>query len=456
MYGKYAYEKYEGEAMKPVTEFSDCYIDFLSDSKTERLATKNSVKLAEAKGFKNIKTFKKLQAGDKVYAVNRDKNIALFVIGKEKVENGINILGAHIDSPRMDIKQNPLYESTGFALLDTHYYGGIKKYQFVTIPLVLYGVVCKKDGTKVDINIGDNPNDPVVGISDLLIHLSQDQMTKTAAKVIEGENLDVTVGSLPLKGEEKDAIKANILKILKDKYNIEEEDFLSAEIEVVPAGRARSYGLDSSMVAGYGHDDRVCAYTSLRAILDLEEVPERTSCCILVDKEEVGSIGATGAQSRFFENIIAEILSLKGEYTDLALRRTLTNSKMLSSDVSAGVDPLYLGVNELKNSAFLNKGIVFNKYTGSRGKGGCNDANPEYIAHLRNILDVDGVYYQTAELGKVDQGGGGTIAYILANLNIDVIDAGIAVLNMHSPMEIVSKIDVYEAYLAYKTFLKKA
>lgn len=456
MYGKYAYEKYEGEAMKPVTEFNDCYIDFLSDSKTERLATKNSVKLAEAKGFKNITTFKKLQAGDKVYAVNRDKNIALFVIGKEKVENGINILGAHIDSPRMDIKQNPLYESTGFALLDTHYYGGIKKYQFVTIPLALYGVVCKKDGTKVDINIGDNPNDPVVGISDLLIHLSQDQMTKTAAKVIEGENLDVTVGSLPLKGEEKDAIKANILKILKDKYNIEEEDFLSAEIEVVPAGRARSYGLDSSMVAGYGHDDRVCAYTSLRAILDLEEVPERTSCCFLVDKEEVGSIGATGAQSRFFENIIAEILSLKGEYTDLALRRTLTNSKMLSSDVSAGVDPLYLGVNELKNSAFLNKGIVFNKYTGSRGKGGCNDANPEYIAHLRNILDEDGVYYQTAELGKVDQGGGGTIAYILANLNIDVIDAGIAVLNMHSPMEVVSKIDVYEAYLAYKTFLKKA
>ena len=456
MYGKYAYEKYEGEAMKPVTEFNDCYIDFLSDSKTERLATKNSVKLAEAKGFKNITTFKKLQAGDKVYAVNRDKNIALFVIGKEKVENGINILGAHIDSPRMDIKQNPLYESTGFALLDTHYYGGIKKYQFVTIPLALYGVVCKKDGTKVDINIGDNPNDPVVGISDLLIHLSQDQMTKTAAKVIEGENLDVTVGSLPLKGEEKDAIKANILKILKDKYNIEEEDFLSAEIEVVPAGRARSYGLDSSMVAGYGHDDRVCAYTSLRAILDLEEVPERTSCCILVDKEEVGSIGATGAQSRFFENIIAEILSLKGEYTDLALRRTLTNSKMLSSDVSAGVDPLYLGVNELKNSAFLNKGIVVNKYTGSRGKGGCNDANPEYIAHLRNILDEDGVYYQTAELGKVDQGGGGTIAYILANLNIDVIDAGIAVLNMHSPMEVVSKIDVYEAYLAYKTFLKKA
>lgn len=456
MYGKYAYEKYENGLMKPVTEFNDDYIDFLSDSKTERLAVKNSLKLAKENGFKDIKEFKKLTSGDKVYVINRDKNIALFVIGKERVENGLNILGAHIDSPRIDLKQNPLYESTGFALFDTHYYGGIKKYQFVTIPLALYGVVIKKDGTKIDINIGDNEGDPVVGISDLLIHLSGEQMTKPANKVIEGENLDVTVGSLPLKGEEKDAIKANILKILKDKYNFEEEDFLSAEIEVVPAGRARSYGLDSSMVAGYGHDDRVCAYTSLRAILDLKEVPNRTSCCILVDKEEVGSIGATGAQSRFFENTIAEILELTGEYSDLALRKTLTNSKMLSSDVSAGVDPLFLGVNELKNSAYLNKGIVFNKYTGSRGKGGCNDANPEYIAHLRNILDEDGVYYQTAELGKVDQGGGGTIAYILANLNIDVIDAGIAVLNMHSPMEIVAKIDVFEAYLAYKTFLKKA
>ncbi len=456
MYGKYAYEKYENGLMKPVTEFNDDYIDFLSDSKTERLAVKNSLKLAKENGFKDIKEFKKLTSGDKVYVINRDKNIALFVIGKERVENGLNILGAHIDSPRIDLKQIPLYESTGFALFDTHYYGGIKKYQFVTIPLALYGVVIKKDGTKIDINIGDNEGDPVVGISDLLIHLSGEQMTKPANKVIEGENLDVTVGSLPLKGEEKDAIKANILKILKDKYNFEEEDFLSAEIEVVPAGRARSYGLDSSMVAGYGHDDRVCAYTSLRAILDLKEVPNRTSCCILVDKEEVGSIGATGAQSRFFENTIAEILELTGEYSDLALRKTLTNSKMLSSDVSAGVDPLFLGVNELKNSAYLNKGIVFNKYTGSRGKGGCNDANPEYIAHLRNILDEDGVYYQTAELGKVDQGGGGTIAYILANLNIDVIDAGIAVLNMHSPMEIVAKIDVFEAYLAYMTFLKKA
>lgn len=456
MYGKYAFDKYKGKEINKVHEFAENYIEFLSNSKTERLATKNALALAQAHGFKNLSDVKTLKAGDKVYVVNRDKNIALYVIGTEKIENGLNILGAHIDSPRIDIKQNPLYESTGFALLDTHYYGGIKKYQWVTIPLALYGVVYKKDGTKVDINIGDDPKDPVLGISDLLIHLSQDQLTKTAAKVIEGEKLDITVGTFPLDGEEKDAVKANILRILKEKYDIEEEDFLSAEIEVVPAGKARSYGLDSSMVAGYGHDDRCCAYTSLRAILDLKEIPARTSCCILVDKEEVGSIGATGAQSRFFENTIATLLDKHGEFSEIALRNTLTNSKMLSSDVSAGVDPLFLEVNELKNSAYLNKGIVFNKYTGSRGKSGCNDANPEFVAHLRNIMDIDGVHYQTAELGKVDQGGGGTIAYILANLNMDVIDAGIAVLNMHSPMEIVSKIDLFEAYLAYSTFLKRA
>ncbi len=456
MYGKYAFEKYKGEEMKKVFDFAENYMEFLSASKTERLATKNTLELAKKHGFKDLNEVESLKPGDKVYALNRGKNIALYVIGKEKIENGINILGAHIDSPRIDIKQNPLYESTGFALLDTHYYGGIKKYQWVTIPLALYGVVVKKDGTKIDINIGDDPKDPVVGISDLLIHLSQDQLTKTAAKVIEGEKLDVTVGTLPLDGEEKDAVKANILRILNEKYGIEEEDFLSAEIEVVPAGKARSYGLDSSMIAGYGHDDRCCAYTSLMAILDLKEIPERTSCCILVDKEEVGSIGATGAQSRFFENTIATLLVKANENSPLALRNTLTNSKMLSSDVSAGVDPLFLEVNELKNSAFLNKGIVFNKYTGSAGKRGCNDASPEFVAHLRNILEKDGVYYQTAELGKVDQGGGGTIAYILANLDIDVIDAGIAVLNMHAPMEIVSKIDLYEAYLAYSTFLKRA
>ena len=456
MYGKYAFEKYKGEEMKKVFDFAENYMEFLSASKTERLATKNSLELAKKFGFKNLNEVETLKPGDKVYAINRDKNIALYVIGKEKIEKGLNILGAHIDSPRIDIKQNPLYESTGFALLDTHYYGGIKKYQWVTIPLALYGVIVKKDGTKVDVNIGDDPKDPIVGISDLLIHLSQEQLTKTAAKVIEGEKLDITVGTLPLDGTEKDAVKANVLRILNEKYGIEEEDFLSAEIEVVPAGKARSYGLDSSMVAGYGHDDRCCAYTSLMAILDLKDIPERTSCCILVDKEEVGSIGATGAQSRFFENTIATLLVKSNETSPLALRNALTNSRMLSSDVSAGVDPLFLEVNELKNSAFLNKGIVFNKYTGSGGKRGCNDANPEFVAHLRNILEQDGIYYQTAELGRVDQGGGGTIAYILANLDMDVIDAGIAVLNMHSPMEIVSKIDLYEAYLAYSTFLKKA
>ncbi len=454
MYNKYAYEKYVGKNNEKLETFSKDYIDFLSRSKTERIFTKNSVELAEKFGFKNIEEVKSLKAGDKVYSLNRGKNIALFVIGKEPIEKGLNILGAHIDSPRLDLKQNPLYESTGFALFDTHYYGGIKKYQWVTIPLALYGTVYKKDGSEIEVAIGDHEDDPVFGISDLLIHLSADQLQKTAAKVIEGEALDLTMGSLPLKEGEKDSIKANVLKILKDKYDIEEDDLSSAEIEVVPAGRAREYGLDRSMIAGYGHDDKVCAYTSLRAILEVEK-PERTSCCILVDKEEVGSIGATGAQSRYFENLIAEVMNLKGEYSELALRRALTNSRMLSSDVSAGVDPLFLGVNELKNSAYLNKGIVFNKYTGRAGKGGCNDASPKFIAHLRKIMDEDGIYYQTAELGKVDQGGGGTIAYILANLNMDVIDAGISVLNMHAPMEIVSKIDVYEAYLAYKTFLIK-
>ena len=454
MYNKYAYEKYVGKNNEKLETFSKDYIDFLSRSKTERIFTKNSVELAEKFGFKNIEEVKSLKAGDKVYSLNRGKNIALFVIGKEPIEKGLNILGAHIDSPRLDLKQNPLYESTGFALFDTHYYGGVKKYQWVTIPLALYGTVYKKDGSEIEVAIGDHEDDPVFGISDLLIHLSGDQLQKTAAKVIEGEALDLTMGSLPLKEGEKDSIKANVLKILKDKYDIEEDDLSSAEIEVVPAGRAREYGLDRSMIAGYGHDDKVCAYTSLRAILEVEK-PERTSCCILVDKEEVGSIGATGAQSRYFENLIAEVMNLKGEYSELALRRALTNSRMLSSDVSAGVDPLFLGVNELKNSAYLNKGIVFNKYTGRAGKGGCNDASPKFIAHLRKIMDEDGIYYQTAELGKVDQGGGGTIAYILANLNMDVIDAGISVLNMHAPMEIVSKIDVYEAYLAYKTFLIK-
>ena len=450
MYSKYAREKYDN--LEPIMSFNEGYKEFLSNGKNERLVVKESVELAKKHGFKELSEFETLKPGDKVYVTNKNKNIALFIIGEEKVSKGLNILGAHIDSPRIDVKQNPLYEAQNFALLDTHYYGGIKKYQWVTIPLCLVGVICKKDGSVIEVSIGDKEVDPVFGISDLLIHLSADQMQKNAAKVIEGEDLDLTIGSIPLKGKDKEAVKGNILKLLKDKYDVEEEDFLSAELEIVPAGKSRDYGLDRSMVAGYGHDDRVCAYTSLKAILDID-TPKRTACTILVDKEEIGSVGATGAQSRFFENIIATLISKQEDYNDLKLRNALTESYMLSSDVSAGVDPLYLGVNELKNSAFLGKGIVFNKYTGSRGKGGCNDAMPEYIAKLRNILDKENINYQTAELGRVDQGGGGTIAYILANLNMNVIDAGIAVLNMHAPMEIVSKVDVFEAYKAYKVFL---
>lgn len=458
MYGKYAYSKYlEENSKKDLFKFADDYKEFLSLGKTERLCVNEALKLAKLEGFKNLDEVTTLNPGDKVYSINRNKNIVLYVIGKENVVNGVNVLGAHIDSPRIDVKQNPLYESTGFALLDTHYYGGVKKYQWVTIPLALHGVVYKKDGTSVDINIGEKEDDPIFCITDLLIHLSKDQLTKTASKVIEGEDLDVTVGSFPLDGkDEKEAVKGNLLKILKEQYNIEEEDFLSAEIEVVPAGKARDLGLDRSMVAGYGHDDRVCAYTSLRAILDLKEVPNRTSCCILVDKEEIGSVGATGAHSNYFTNTLAQLLELQGCKSEFDLRKCLTNSNMLSSDVSAGVDPLYLSVCELKNSAFLGKGIVFNKYTGSGGKGGCNDANPDFIAKLRKILDENNVHFQTAELGKVDQGGGGTIAYILSNLNMNVIDAGIAVLNMHAPLEVVSKVDLYEAYLAYKVFLLNA
>lgn len=456
MYSKNAWNKYEGKSLDELMKFNEDYKEFLSNGKTERLCVRNALELAKAKGFKELEKAKSIKPGDKLYSINRGKNIVLYVIGKENVKEGINVLGAHIDSPRTDIKQNPLYESTDFALLDTHYYGGVKKYQWVTIPLALHGVVCKKDGTTVDIHIGEKEEDPIFCITDLLIHLSGEQLTKTANKVIEGENLDVTIGSIPLKGEEKEPVKKNILKILKETYGIEEEDFLSAEIEVVPSGKARDLGLDRSMVAGYGQDDRVCAYTSLRAILDLNEIPNKTACCILVDKEEIGSVGATGACSNYFINTIAELLALEGNGTDLELRRTLTKSNMLSSDVSAGVDPLYLGVNELKNSCYLGKGIVFNKYTGSRGKSGCNDAAPEFIAKLRKMLDDNDVNYQTAELGKVDQGGGGTIAYILANQNMNVIDAGVGVLNMHAPLEITSKVDVYEAYKAYKVFLLNA
>lgn len=454
MYAKNTWEKYK-DNLNEVMEYNEGYKDYISKNKTERACVKDSIRLAKEKGFKPLDSFETLKPGDKVYVNNRDKNIALFVIGNKPLTEGMRILGAHIDSPRMDLKQNPLYESEGFVLADTHYYGGVKKYQWVTIPLSLYGVVAKKDGTVVDVVIGEDDNDPVVGISDLLIHLAAEQLDKKAAKVIEGENLDVTLGNMPLVGEEKDAVKANILKLLKDKYDIEEEDFVSAEIEVVPSGKARDYGLDCSMIAGYGHDDRVCAYTSLTAILDMD-VCDYTCCTILVDKEEIGSVGATGAQSLFFENTVGEMLVKMGIDSFVQTRLTLSRSKMLSSDVSAGVDPLFVSVSDKKNAAYLGNGIVFNKYTGARGKSGSNDASAEYVARIRAVMDESNIHYQTAELGKVDLGGGGTIAYILGNYNMDVIDAGIAVLNMHAPMEVVSKVDVYETYQAYKAFLKNA
>ena len=454
MYAKCAWKKYSSSDLEQVFKFNEEYKDYITKGKTERLCVDEAVKIAEGYGFKPLSSYDKLNPGDKVYATNKGKNIACFVIGDKPVEKGLRVLGAHIDSPRIDIKQNPLYEKNGFALLDAHYYGGIKKYQWVTIPLALHGVVCKKDGTIINVCIGEDEKDPVLGISDLLIHLSADQMQIPGAKVIEGEDLDLTLGNMPLEGEEKDAVKANVLKLLKEKYDFEEEDFISAELEIVPAGPARDYGLDRSMVAGYGHDDRFCAYTSLRAVLDAGKC-EYTTCAILVDKEEVGSIGATGAHSKFFENTVAELINLSTTYSELKVRHAMENTKMLSSDVSAGFDPLYAGVNDPKNAAYLGNGICFNKYTGSRGKSGCNDAMPEYMAEIRKVMDDNNINYQTAELGRVDQGGGGTIAYILGNYNMNVIDAGIAVLNMHAPMEIVSKADVYEAYCAYKAFVSK-
>ena len=452
MYRKNAWLKYKDQ--KEVMDFAEGYKSFLSVAKSERLAVREAEKLLKANGFKNVDDVKALKEGDRVYFINKKKNVAAFIVGSEPIENGLRILGAHIDSPRLDLKEHPLYESKGFALGDTHYYGGVKKYQWVTIPLALVGVVCKKDGSVVEVNIGDDPKDPVVGISDLLIHLAADQLQKTGAKVIEGENLDITLGSIPFSEEEKEPVKANVLRLLKEKYGIEEEDLVSAEIEVVPAGPARDYGLDRSMVAGYGHDDRSCAYTSLMALLDTKKV-KNTACCILVDKEEIGSVGATGAQSVFFENAIAKLAGLlKSEHPLWAARVALENSKMLSSDVSAGYDPLYPSVFDTKNVAYLGEGLVFNKYTGARGKSGCNDSMPEYYAFIRKTMDDAKVNWQNAELGKVDQGGGGTIAYILGNYNMNVIDAGIPVLNMHAPMEVVSKVDVYEAYLGYKAFLK--
>lgn len=450
-----AWKKYAGN-LDPVMNFGKDYIDFMSLSKTERETVDNSIEIAEKAGFKDLNTVSELKAGDKVYFNNRGKSLFLFVVGKEDLAKGLNILGAHVDSPRLDLKQHPLYEDSGLVLLDTHYYGGIKKYQWVAQPLALHGVVCKKDGSLVKVVIGESDDDPVVGVSDLLIHLAADQMKKTGSNVVEGEDLNVLFGSIPATTEEdeKELVKKNILNLLKEKYDIEEDDFISAEIEVVPAGKARDYGFDRSMVMAYGQDDNVCAYTSLRAIVE-EENPERTSCCILSDKEEVGSQGNTGMHSSAFENTLAELMDKCGQYSELNIRRCLRNSMMLSSDVSAAHDPNYPSVSSPnQNNAEFGKGIVFNKYTGSRGKGGSNDANPEFIAKIRKVLDENGVNYQTSELGKVDQGGGGTIAYILANKDVEVIDAGVAVQNMHACYEVTSKVDIYEAYLAYKAFLK--
>ena len=452
-----AWEKYNAKQLKELEKVNASYRDFLTNGKTERECTSLIINRIEDEGYvelsKLIKANKKIKAGDKVYAVNMEKAVVMFQIGSDDIENGLNILGAHIDSPRMDIKQNPLYEDGDFAYLDTHYYGGIKKYQWVTIPLALHGVVVKKDGTTVIVNIGEEEDDPVFFISDLLIHLAQDQMEKKANKVIEGEQLDVIIGNRPVKNaDEKKKVTAGILKILKDEYDIEEEDFISAEIEVVPAGVAREAGFDRSMILSYGQDDRSCAFTSLDAMLSVKKV-KRTACCLLVDKEEIGSVGATGMQSKFFENMLAEVLFLMGKSGDITLRRTLSNSRMLSSDVSSAFDPTFADKFDKKNVAYLGHGLVFNKFTGARGKSGSNDANAEYIALIRKIMDDANVSFQTAELGKVDVGGGGTIAYILSLYGMNVIDCGVPVLNMHAPYEATSKADIYEAWRGYIAFL---
>ncbi len=466
---KNTWETYSREQLKELEELSKEYMQFLDRGKTERECVDAIVNAAEKEGYRDlaelVKEKKALKEGDKVYSVCMNKSVAMFRIGKRPMEEGMNILGAHIDSPRLDVKQNPLYEDGGFAYLDTHYYGGVKKYQWVTIPLALHGVVVKKDGSSVELAVGEDEDDPVFFISDLLIHLASEQMEKKASKVIEGEALDLIIGNKPVKLEKeekdsgekpaKEAVKKEILSILKESYGIEEDDFISAELEIVPAGKAREAGFDRSMILAYGQDDRVCAFTSMKAMLDVTET-DRTACCLLVDKEEIGSVGATGMQSRFFENAVAEIMNLTGEYSDLALRRCLASSCMLSSDVSSAFDPAFAASFDKKNVAYLGGGMVFNKFTGSRGKSGSNDANAEYLAHLRDILDAAGVNFQTAELGRVDLGGGGTIAYILALYGMNVIDSGVAVLNMHAPHEATSKADVYEAKRGYEAFLKGA
>lgn len=453
-----AWNTYTDEDMEMMDALVQGYKYFLDNGKTERECVREMIAAARQYGYKSleevISTGYILRAGDKVYAQTKGKAVMFVNIGLFPMEEGMNILGAHIDSPRLDVKMNPLYEDTELAYLDTHYYGGIKKYQWVALPMALHGTVVKKDGSHVAIVIGENEEDPVVGITDLLVHLSAKQMEKKASVVVEGEKLDVLIGSRPLKEcEEKEKVKAGILNILKEKYDIEEDDFLSAEIEVVPAGKSRDYGLDRSMIMAYGHDDRVCAYTSLMAMLAVDQVA-RTTACILVDKEEIGSVGASSMGSRFFENTVAEILQSMRKFDDITLRRTLARSKMLSSDVSAAYDPLYASVFEKKNTAYFGHGVVFNKYTGARGKSGSNDAGAEYIARIRRILDEKKVTYQFAELGQVDEGGGGTIAYIPAAYDMDVIDCGVAVLNMHAPWEITSKSDIYEAEKCYEAFLE--
>lgn len=432
------------------------YKECLDAGKTERECVRLAVRMAEEAGYtpleNNIKENRPLAAGDKVYATYNEKAMVMFHIGEEDFEKGMNILGAHVDSPRLDVKQNPLYEDSGMAYLDTHYYGGIKKYQWVTVPLALHGVIIRKDGTKVDVVIGEQDDDPVFAITDLLVHLSREQLEKKANKVIEGEKLDLLIGSTAVEGVENEAVKQNILNILKEKYDVAEDDFVSAELEVVPAGKARDMGMDRSMVMAYGQDDRICAFTSLMAILDID-TPKRTACCLLVDKEEIGSQGASGMQSRFFENTVAEVAALTGNPGDLSLRRALQNSRMLSSDVNAAYDPLFPEVFEKKNTAFLSRGLVFSKYTGSGGKSGSNDANAEYIAELRSIMDVNDVKFQFAELGRVDAGGGGTIAWLMARYGMEVIDSGLAILCMHAPMEISSKADICQAVKGYRVFL---
>ena len=455
-----AWKTYTQEQLKELDQINDRYKVCLDEGKTERECIRLTVKEIEKQGYRNLNDIKgSLKTGDKVYAVCMGKSIAMFRIGKEPLENGMNILGAHIVSPRIDVKQNPLYENEELAYLDTHYYGGIKKYQWVTLPLALHGVIVKTDGTVQEVSIGEKEEDPVFVVTDLLIHLAGKQMEKKASVVIEGEKLDLLIGSRPLEKEErldeseKEAVKANVMRILTDYYDMEEEDFLSAELEIVPAGKARDCGIDRSMILAYGQDDRVCAFTSLFAMLDVEEAV-RTSCCILVDKEEIGSVGATGMHSRFFENVVAELVALTEGESELKVRRALQNSRMLSSDVSAAYDPMYAEAFEKRSAAFFGKGLVFNKFTGARGKSGSNDANAEYLAEIRRAMNTEDISYQFAELGKVDIGGGGTIAYIMANYGMEVIDSGVAVLSMHAPWEVTSKADVYEAYRGYKSFLR--